>query len=262
MRTVVLLVLASLFPPAIPRTSAPPAGAWRTLFGEKDVSEWRGFRRTAFPWNVWTVEGGALKRKRTSSDVRQDLATKDTFSEFELEFEWRISPGGNSGIKYLVRENRPSSWEQASYEFSRRDLIRRGKTKTEEFRTLSPAKLRYSPIGFEFQILDDSENPDARNGRHHTTGALYDLLPVTGNIDAPAGRFNRGRIISNGQRIQHWVNGVKVLEFDRDGIGLRKRIQESKFAKIPRFGKNARGHITVQDHGDEVSFRRIRIREL
>ncbi len=246
----------------LPADSAPRAGAWRTLFGDKDVSEWRGFRRSAFPWNVWTVEGGALKRKRTSSDTRQDLATKDTFSEFELEFEWKISPGGNSGIKYLVRENRPASWERASYEFSKRDLIQRGKTKTEEFRTLSPAKLRHSPIGFEFQILDDSEHPDARNGRHRTTGALYDILPVTGNIEAPAGRFNRGRIISRANRIQHWVNGVKVLEFDRNGSELRNRIQGSKFARIPGFGMNTRGHITLQDHGDEVWFRRIRIREL
>src|SRR5688500_69580 len=211
MQTALLLIFAALTPISIPRDSARPAGEWRALFDGSDVSEWRGFRLTRFPWHIWTVDGGALKRKKTSNDTRQDLATKRTFSEFELEFEWRISPGGNSGVKYLVRENRPASWERASYDYSRRDLIRRGKTKTEEFRTLSVAKFRYSPIGFEFRILDDSGHPDGKNGRHRTTGALDDLLPVTGMVSAPAGKYNRGRSVSSGRRIQHWVNGVKVL---------------------------------------------------
>src|SRR5687768_1292414 len=99
MRTALLLILASLVPSGLLCDSGRPAGKWQTLFGGKDVSQWRGFRRTRFPAHIWSVEGGALKRKKASNDLRQDLATRRTFSDFELEFEWKISAGGNSGVK-------------------------------------------------------------------------------------------------------------------------------------------------------------------
>ena len=141
-------------------------------------------------------------------------------------------------------------------------MFRQGLTDTEEFRKLSAARYRTSPIGFEFQILDDRSHPDSANGPHRKTGALYDLLPRNREPEAPAGAFNRGRILVQGPRVEHWVNGVKVLEYDRRGPRLRNSIAASKFADMPGFGQNARGRITLQDHGDEVWFRRIRIREL
>jgi hypothetical protein len=218
-----------------------------------------------FPSDVWVVEGGELRRmplREGSDDTRFDLCTKREFANFELEFEWKIARGGNSGVKYLVREDRPPSWEQVSYEYSRDDLIRRGMRDSDEFRKLSPERVRYSPIGFEFQILDDSVNGDARNGSHRRTGALYDLLGPTTRANAPANQFNQGRIMVEGSRVEHWVNGVKVLEYDRTGEPLAERIRKSKFARMAGFGANPAGRITLQDHGEEAAFRNIRIREL
>ena len=254
------LLVVPLLPPggSVERTVAG-SGAWISLFDGSSTSEWRGFRQKRFPSETWVVRDGSLVR--SASETESDLATKRSFGDFELEFEWNISPGGNSGIKYLVREDRPTSWEKAAYEYTRNGMIERGLTGSEEFRKHSLSKYRHAPIGFEFQILDDERNGDARNGAHRATGALYDLLPRTRPVSAPAGVFNRGRLIVDDGHIQHWVNGLKVLDFDQEGTELRDRIARSKFSAMAGFGLNRRGRITLQDHGDEVKFRSIRIRE-
>ena len=234
---------------------------WMILFDGKTTRGWRGFRRRVFPRDIWRIEDGALHRIKATNDSKRDIITTRQFRDFELELEWKISAGGNSGVKYLVTEKRPSSWEKASADYQRGALQRR-KAPAEEIAKETPERYRYFPIAFEFQIIDDALNSDARSGRNRVTGALYDLLAPSARLIAPAGSFNRGRIVVRRGHVEHWVNGVKALEFDIGSQDLQRRINASKFGQLPGFGTIRTGRIALQDHGDEVWFRNIRLREL
>ena len=162
-----------------------------------------------------------------------DLITVDQFRNFEFSIEWRLAKGGNSGIKYLVSESLPPTGKSA--------------------------------VSFEYQVLDDDNHPDAKAGiaGNRTAGSLYDLIPASKNKKVrPIGEFNETRIVVKGNHIEHWLNGVKVVEYERSGDALKAAIAQSKFKNTKGFGETAKGHILLQDHGDEVCFRNIKIREL
>ncbi len=206
---------------------------WRLLFDGKTLSGWRGFHRQ-HPPPGWIVEDGCIKKVKSElGEAGGDLITVEQFDNFELQLEWKISLGGNSGIKYLVSEELP--------------------------------KTGYSGISFEMQILDDEHHPDAKLGiaGNRTAGALYDLIaPSKEKKLRPVGQFNQVRIVVKGHHIEHWLNGIKVLEFERGSEQFKAVIAKSKFKDTKGFGEAARGHILLQDHGDEVWFRNIKIRHL
>lgn len=211
-------------------------GAWRVLFDGKTLTGWRGFHRTE-PGKGWKAEDGMLKlvsmERVKGQDIGGDLITVDQFENFEFEIEWRLSKGGNSGIKYLISEDLP--------------------------------KTGRGGISFEYQVLDDENHPDAKMGiaGNRTAGSLYDLIPAAaGKKLNPPGEFNKTRIVKRGKHIEHWLNGIKVLEFEQGSPALKAHIAESKFKTTAGFGEASRGHILLQDHNDEVWFRNIRIREL
>jgi hypothetical protein len=167
------------------------------------------------------------------SEIGGDLITVDQFENFEFEIEWKLSKGGNSGIKYLVSEDLP--------------------------------KTGRSGVSFDYQVLDDENHPDAKLGiaGNRTVGSLYDLIPASANKKVnPIGTFNKTRIVKRGTHIEHWLNGIKVLEFEQGSPDLKARIAKSKFSTTAGFGEAKRGHILLQDHNEEVSFKNIRIREL
>lgn len=204
----------------------------RSLFDGKSLDGWRGFHREDVP-EGWVVEDGMLKHQRRPEGVTGgDLITKDQFENFEFSVEWKLSKGGNSGIKYLVSETLPPTGRGA--------------------------------ISFEYQVLDDENHPDAKAGiaGNRTVGSLYDLIAAaTTKKVKPIGEFNETRIIKRGKHIEHWLNGEKVLEFEQGSEDLKARIANSKFRDKAGFGEFSRGHILLQDHEDEVWFRNIRIRE-
>jgi hypothetical protein len=156
-----------------------------------------------------------------------DLITREQYGDFELELEWKVAPGGNSGIFYHAAEDTNNIWENAP----------------------------------EMQILDDSTHNDGKD-RLTSAGADYALYPAPVGAVKPVGDWNQVRIVADKGRIQYFLNGVKTCDFQRGGDDWKGRVARSKFSKMPKYATNSRGHIGLQDHGDEVWFRNIRVRSL
>jgi hypothetical protein len=218
---------------AAPNTlsAAEKAAGWRLLFDGKTSKGWRGLNRPDFPADGrWAIDDGAIHRVNGGKHVC-DLVTSEEFDSFDLRWEWKISEAGNSGLKYLVDE--------------------------------SIGKHKDDGVGFEYQMLDDARHPDATKGKdgNRTTGSLYDLIPAakTKVLHAP-GEWNESRVVVDGNHIEHWLNGGKVLSYERGSAEFKKLVAESKFKEIPRFGEVARGHLLLQDHGNEVFVRSVKIK--
>jgi hypothetical protein len=221
-------------------TEEEKAAGWVLLFDGQTFEGWRGIGQPDIPQAHWVIEDGAIKKVPGGEVPRQadgqpvqggDLMTARTFEDFELSLEWKISPGGNSGIKYNV---------------------------SEEISMANPPP--QAAIGFEYQILDDETHPDAANGPTRKTAALYDLLAAQQGLLRPVGEYNETRIVFRGSRGEHWLNGIKVLEFDMAEPQFAELVAASKFRDIPGFAEKRSGHIVLQDHGDAVWFRNIKIR--
>ena len=202
-------------------------GAWRPLFDGKSTSGWRGFKKEGPP-ESWKVEQGCLTA--TAGDGQhhgEDLVTADTFTDFELRFTWRRPPRGNSGVKYLVTEERSG------------------------------------PTAHEYQLIDDAAHADAQRGGKRTTAAFYDVLPPSGEKTLrPSGELNESRLLVRGSHVEHWLNGAKVVEYELGSQVLREAIAQSKFKDVAGFGEKIPGRILLQNHGDAVAFCTVEIREL
>jgi len=211
-------------------TAAERDAGWKLLFDGTTTNGWRGFKKAGFPARGWSVESGRLKHAAsggTPTPDSGDIITVETFNDFDLRFEWIVAPGGNSGVKYLVTEQRGE------------------------------------PIAHEYQIIDDVKHPDALIGPHRATAALYDVIAAPANkILKAAGMRNEGRILVNGNHVEHWLNGAKVLEYELGSAALKAAKAKSKFKDVPGWEDKLKGHILLQDHGDEVAYQNIRIREL
>jgi hypothetical protein len=205
------------------------AEGWKLLFDGQTTNGWRGYARRDFPTNRWQIEDGCLCIEKTGHVDSGDLVTTEKFGDFDLEFEWRISPAGNSGVKYYVKE---------------------GKT-------------GHSGVGFEYQVLDDNKNEDSLNGPERQAGALYYLFaPNDQKHLKPVGEFNESEIIVRGNHVEHWLNGAKIVEFQLGSPELKAAIARSKFKNIKGYGEKIPTLILLQDHGDPVWFRSLKIRAL
>lgn len=200
-----------------------PAAKWRTLFDGKMLDTFRGWRSAGMP-EGWHVVDGALAKE---GDV-DDLVSKEQFGNFELELEWKIGKGGNSGVFYrATREYDHIYWS-----------------------------------GPEYQLLDDANAPDGRS-RLTAAAAAYGLYGPAAGVVKPFGEWNKTRIIVNGNHVEHWLNGQKLVEYDFGSPDWKAKVAASKFAKYPNYGLARKGYIGIQgDHPGSLELRRIRIREL
>jgi len=207
------------------------------LWDGKTTQGWRGARLDNFPETGWEISDGLLSVLGSESDGSKgggDIVTKDQYSDFELKLDFKLTKGANSGIKYYVDTE-----------------LNKG-----------PG----SSVGLEFQILDDERHLDAKLGNHkgsRTVGSLYDLIQAdTAKVVHPIGEWNQARIVAKNNHVEHWLNGRKVLEYERKSAAYLQLVKESKYVKWPNFGEADQGRILLQDHGDFVTFRNIKIRSL
>jgi hypothetical protein len=205
-------------------TAAEKSAGWKLLFDGKSFDGWRGYKTEAVGAG-WKVQDGALT---ITVGRTGDLITVAEYGDFELSFEWRIAAGGNSGVLYRV----------------------------------GLGEAAVPRTGPEYQILDNAKAKDTKV-MNHLAGSLYDLGPATPpHLPKPVGEWNSARIVIRGWKIEHWLNGTKVIAADLASPEGKAMVSGSKFKSWPKFATLSRGHIALQDHGDVVSYRSLKLREL
>lgn len=207
---------------------------WELLFNGKDFEGWRGVNQVSFPGKGWIVKNNSIV---CTGENGGSIITKEEYGNFELVWEWRFfKPGANSGLKYFVVE-------------------RQGDTGGYGY-------------GIEYQMLDDNNHEwmisgQMRSNDFHTLGSAYELYPASANKKAKKlGKWNTSKIISLNGKTEHWLNGRKILEYDRFSDDFKQKVSASKFNDVPNYGVSEKGHILLQDHNSEVNFRNLKIRKL
>ena len=204
-------------------TADEKAAGWEMLFDGVTTNGWVALGRSEFPSSGWSVKDGALHHEKKGGGG--DIVTKESYGNFELTWEWKIGEIGNSGVKYNLPD---------------------------------PTK----GVGFEYQMLDDEKHSDGAK-KSHQTAALYDLIePSPERKTKPAGEWNQSRLVVDGVRVEQWLNGGKTVEFEIGSPQLLEQVAKSKYAKVKGFGLKCESPILIQDHGDEIDVRSIKIRKL
>jgi hypothetical protein len=223
----------------IPNYLSPDEAAqgWKLLYDGKSADQWRAYGGTEFPQKRWSFKDGTITvAKSDGSETGNDLVTREKYGPgFEFEFQFKLTEGANSGVKYFVNEN----------------LDSKGR----------------SGLGLEYQVLDDAKHPDAKMGvvGNRTLASLYDLIPAEkpNNSIKKIGEWNLGRLVVHPDgKVEHFLNGQKVVEYQRGGAIYRALVARSKYKDYEKFGLAEKGNLLLQDHGDNVSFRSLKVKEL
>ena len=206
-------------------TAKEKEGGWRLLFDGSSTANWRGYKKADMSGLRWQVQDGAIcLPKADGADTRgnRDIISTDTFGDFDLTWQWKVETGSNSGLKYFVTETRDAA------------------------------------IGHEYQLIETTHADAASTERR--TASFYDVKAATGAEAKPAGQWNTSRVLVQGNHVEHWLNGRKVLEYELGSPETLALVQDSKFKDTAGFGTKVKGHILLQDHGDAVCYRSIKIR--
>lgn len=220
-----LVTLSAATPALNTLTPAEQKDGWTLLFDGTTTAGWRGFKQQPCP-EGWKAVDGALTRVAQAGDI----ITVEQYASFDFAFDWKIAKNGNSGVFFHVAEA-PDL-----------DTV---------FRT-----------GPEYQLLDNEGHPDGKNGPDRWAGANYALHPPAKNTVRPVGEWNESRVLVNGPHVEHWLNGVKVVDYELWSQDWKDRVAKSKFNAMPRYGLEKTGYLALQDHGSEVAFRNMKIKVL
>jgi len=227
---ILILTTASLLSAAAPNqlTDEEKAAGWKLLFDGTTTQGWRTFKKQSFPDQGWVAEDGWLHcLGKGGGKGGGDIISDADFNDFELQWEWKQAPVGNSGVKYFILETRKEA------------------------------------LGHEYQMIDDEREPDAgKAGGKRRTASFYDVLAPGHTTVKPPGEINFSRILVKGNHVEHWLNGVKVLEYECGSDAVKTAVAASKFKDTVGFGDKVRGHLLLQDHHSQVWFRNVKIREL
>jgi hypothetical protein len=207
-------------------TAAEKKEGWELLFDGKSLDSWRGYRTKDLPGG-WSARDGALRFDPPADGQSADIVTQKQYEDFELALEWAVEPAGNSGIFFRVSEDTPRTYE----------------------------------TGPEYQVLDNTGHRDGQKAET-SAGSNYALHPPVKDVTRPVGEWNEARIRVEGAHVEHWLNGTKLLEYELWTPEWKALVAASKFASMPRYGLNHKGHIALQNHGDPVRFRNLKIRPL
>ena len=205
-------------------SKAQREAGWRNLFNGKNPNQWRGFKKETFPQKGWIIVNDCIKH--ISKGGGGDIITKQKYGQFDFQWEWKVAPAANSGVKYFIMEERGGA------------------------------------IGHEYQVIDDNKHPDALRGPKWQTAAFYDVFPANNRVLQPVGSFNESRVRVKSQLAEHWLNGIMVLNYTLGSQQLQDAVSKSKFKRVDRFGYRHQGHILLQDHSDEVHYRNLKIKRL
>ncbi len=246
-------------------TDKEKAAGWKLLFDGATLEGWDDPGKRTPPSDSWTIADGCIE-SRSKPKIREDLMTNETFGDFELKFDWKISPGSNSGVKYQIQD---------------RILLDRGKLNT-QLKTFEeqlgyeidhPVADRANLTGqgeeyvvaFEYQVIDDGGHADAKRGAKYQAGALYSMVPPSRPMAKPVGEFNESRIVKRGERIEHWLNGEKVVDSSLNAPEIREGV-DKRWKGVPRVHDGlvnrpkSQTPVGLQNHGDVAWFRNIKIR--
>ncbi len=224
--TAAFLLTAGVFAAEVNALSdTEKAAGWKLLFDGKTLDGWQRIGKPGEAIKGWVVQNGVIFCGKGVGGG--DIVTEEHYRDFELSWEWRIGEAANSGVKYNLPEAKKG-------------------------------------VGFEYQLVDDEKHPDGiRGGKLHTTASLYDLIePAAERKVKPVGEWNESRIVVKGERVEQWLNGMKTVAFDFGSEDLRARIAKSKYKDVAQFGVKTTSPILLQEHGDEVAFRSIKLRVL
>jgi hypothetical protein len=263
-----LLTLTAFAQSANTLTPEEKQAGWILLFDGMSFEGWVDPNLKNPPAHAWTVIDGCIKTVPRAA-TREDLMSTAKFRDFEMTFEWRVAPGANSGVKYRIQDvvlmdrakvRRELPFEQqVEFEYQNRPSKRE---------TVGPGGgYEEYPVAFEYQVIDSAHHPDALRGARYRAGALYSMSPVTQIADRPAGEWNSSRIVVQGKRVEHWLNGVKVVETRLDAPEVRESI-EKRWHAAPGIRKLlleqpvAESPVALQHHVDEAWYRNIKIRRL
>ncbi|MEH6304310.1 DUF1080 domain-containing protein [Olivibacter sp. CPCC 100613] len=210
-------------------TTQEKADGWQLLFNGKDFEGWTSTKGTS-PDVSWKIENGQLSLKGAGGKQHLDIISAAEYSDFDLRVDFKLTEGANSGIKYFFTRYSEGGW-----------------------------------LGMEYQLIDNDRHPDAKLGRdgNRQLSALYDMLAVKKKVPVKVGEWNQARVVAKGSQVSHYLNGQEVLRYDRKSPAFEKARQLSKFKEAkPAFGSVNKGHILLQDHGDIVYFKNVKIKAL
>ncbi len=295
-RSVLLPLLAVLLATggSLAADESAAAGEWESLFDGKSAAGWSGKDGAEFPRDYWMIEDGSLRT--APARAGRDIFTTRKFRDLELSLEWKVSPAGNSGVFYNLYDQpmsprmlewytRPLRRAVLEYLGAMTALVvalflaRRSRAASRLVVVLMLAvtgvaayaatqfwqvwrAIQATAVGLEMQVLDDERHPDGQRGPLYRAGALYDLVPAAPGAVRPAGEWNQARVVVQGPHVEHWLNGVKVLEYELGSPDLMARVANSKYREVAGYGAKRESPIALQHHHDAVWFRCIRVRRL